>query len=101
MSSRPDPAGRIDRATVANQSAPDRQLDGYRRLQDLLHEDTVQGALRRALDSIEGSDVDLARSASIEPKHLKDFYWGDAELAGEEIDRLARVLHLQLVPSDR
>ena len=71
-----------------------------RRLQDLLHEDTVQGSLRRALDSIEGLDLDLARTASIEPKHLKDFYWGDAELSGEEIDRLARALHLQLVPSD-
>jgi hypothetical protein len=94
-----NPAGRADRASPAKQPAVEQQLDGYRRLQILLHQDTVQGALRRALDSIEGSNLDLARSASIEPKHLKDFYWGDADLAGEEIDRLARVLHLQLVSS--
>jgi hypothetical protein len=100
MSSRPNPAGRADRAPTAKQAAGEPQLDGYRRLQILLHEDTVQGALRRALDSMEESSLDLARSASIEPKHLKDFYWGDADLAGEEIDRLARALHLQLVSSD-
>ncbi|OAI53437.1 hypothetical protein AYO47_04815 [Planctomyces sp. SCGC AG-212-M04] len=100
MSSRPHPAGRVHRASTAKQAAAEHQPDGYRRLQDLLHEDTVQGALRRALDSIEGSNLDLARCALIEPKHLKDFYWGDADLAGEEIDRLARVLHLQLVSSD-
>jgi len=100
MSSRMDPAGRVDVASTAKPAASDQQLDGYHRLQNLLHEDTVQGALRRALDSLEGSDLDLARIASIEPKHLKDFYWGDAELAGEEIDRLARVLHLQLVSAD-
>jgi hypothetical protein len=96
MSSRPRPAPDIDRAP-ADADSP---VDGYKRLQDLLHEDTVQGALRRALDSLEGRDFDLARSAAIDPGHLKDFYWGDAELNGEEIDRLARVLHLQLVPAD-
>ena len=93
MSSRPD-------FRVEKEIDREAHIDGYKRLQDLLHEDTVQGALRRALDAIEGPDFDLARSASIEPRHLKDFYWGDAELNGEEIDRLARVLHLQLVPAD-
>ena len=82
------------------ESLDGKPLDGYLRLQELLHQDTVQGALRRALDSIEGIDFDLARMASIAPDHLKAFYWGDAELTGEEIDRLARVFHLQLKPAD-
>jgi hypothetical protein len=100
MKSRPESAAKTSHTPGNKESDSKQQLDGYRRLQDLLHEDTVQGALRRALDSIEGSDIDLARNAAIEPKHLKDFYWGDADLAGEEIDRLARALHLHLMPEN-
>ena len=103
MISRPQSAADSHGANSENKAdgAPntngDSQIDGYTRLQALLHQETVQGVLRRALDSISCSTVDLASLATIEPGRLKDFYWSDAELSGQEIDRLASALHLRLV----
>lgn len=89
----------LARSIAEEEAGKATNVEGFKRLQELLSEDTVQGALRRALEEVEGSHFEVAKAARIETDRLKDFYWGDADLVGEEIDRLARVLHLQLVPS--
>jgi hypothetical protein len=87
----------LTRAMAEEEAGKAANAEGFKRLQELLQEDTVQGALRRALEGVEGSHFEVTKAAAIETGRLKDFYWGDADLLGEEIDRLARVLHLQLV----
>jgi hypothetical protein len=89
----------LARAIAEEEAGRAANVEGFKRLQELLQEDTVQGALRRALEGVEGSHFEVAKAAAIDTNRLKGFYWGDSDLIGEEIDRLARVLHLQLVPS--
>ena len=69
-----------------------------RHLQVLLREDSLLGALRRAIDATELDYPDLAKNAGLEPEQLREFFWGDAHLSDAEVDRLASTLNLKLVP---
>lgn len=71
-----------------------------RQLEVLLNEDSLLGALRRAIDAVELDYPELAAKAEVPSERLRDFFWGDAHLSGAEVDRLAAALGLKLVPMD-
>jgi hypothetical protein len=86
-------AGEISREDAAQAA----NVARCRRLESLLKQDSLSGALRRALDEAEMSRDEIAGAAGIEPTHLADFFWGDLDLQANEIDRLAKALQLRLV----
>ncbi len=70
----------------------------YQHLRKLMAEDSIFGVLRTTLEERDLPHDAVAREAGLERQRLTDFLWGDADLSAEEIDRLARALHLHLVP---
>jgi ribosome-binding protein aMBF1 (putative translation factor) len=69
-----------------------------RHLEELLVEDSLLGAIRRAIDDSDVSREQIAARSLVDPDRLKRFFWGDDELRSEELDRLARALGLRIVP---
>jgi hypothetical protein len=69
------------------------------RLEELLREDSIFGALRRGIENSELSYEAISSTSGMTIERLRDFFWGDApDLTGQELDRLAKALRLHLVP---
>jgi plasmid maintenance system antidote protein VapI len=62
-------------------------------------EPTVSGELRRAIHASPVPIADIATRAGIPPLALDEFLTGERTLRSDVLDRLARSLSLQLMPT--
>lgn len=69
------------------------------RLDRLLAEQTLSGALRRAIEHSESSWEKLGTASGVSVERLRNFFGGDLELNIAEFERLADALGLRLVES--
>jgi hypothetical protein len=68
-------------------------------LDELLREDSIAGALRRAIDQSEADWKLLAGQSGVDARRLHDFFVGELELTQAEIEQLAAHFTLHLVPA--
>jgi ABC-type phosphate transport system auxiliary subunit len=64
---------------------------------DAREESTLSGELRRAIHESDLSLVEIAAQANVSPIVLDDFLTGERTLRSDVIDRLTRVLRLELI----
>ncbi len=88
---------RRSRALIAKELPELIQKD--QRLHDAMHEPTTSGALRRAIHSCKILLPDLADLAQTDMDTLDDFLTGERPLTSDLIDRLTKILKLELAAS--
>jgi hypothetical protein len=93
-----DQDAEMARAIVEEEAGRAENIARCRRLEELLREDTLLGALRRAIEADDASYDELASKSGLSADALRNFHWGDGGLTSDEIDRLAGALRMHLVP---
>jgi hypothetical protein len=76
-------------------------IEKDQRLYDAMHERTTSGALRRAIHSSKFLLPDLADRAQTDMDTLDQFLTGERLLTSDVIDRLTKVLKLELAASSK
>jgi hypothetical protein len=95
----PDQERYLEEAAQEELARKSEIIQSFRELDELLREDSIAGALRRAIDQAMEDLKELAAITAIERERLHDFFVGDVELTQAELERLAAHFRLQLVPS--
>jgi hypothetical protein len=93
----PDDLEQFDQAIQAEMPA---LLEQDRRRHAALQENNISGQLRRVISGRRMRYEELARQAGISFEQLAEFMAGDAPLPSTAIDRLASLVHHQLVPTE-
>ncbi len=75
----------------------DATIEMARQIDSLQSDDSIRGAVRRAMAASDRSWQELGETSQVAPLRLEDFYFGRLELSIDEIERVSGALDLHLV----
>lgn len=96
----PELRERWERARQETEAELPELLEQGRRMREASAEDTLSGALRRAIHQSARELADIAATAGITTLELNDFLTGERTLPSDVLDRLTQSLGLVLTPAE-